>query len=269
MPSDLELMREATHLLEAGQSLVLCTVIEKKGHGPRGVGAKMVVAKDGTTTGTIGGGNLERSLVDECLKALSEHKSKKVVFNLSRSPSDGAVGTGMICGGELTVLADVLEPTPRLLIVGAGHVSLPLAKLGSIAGFKILVVDDERKLATKERFPMAEEVIAGDYAQVLASFEVTPRDYAVVAHGEPEHDYAATKALLQKSPAYVGLLGSPRKAAILTERLKSEGINDNQLKRLHAPVGLDIGAEAPEEIGVSILAQIIQLRHQPQTESTS
>jgi xanthine dehydrogenase accessory factor len=269
MPSDLELLREAAHLLEIGQSLVLCTVIDKKGHGPRDVGAKMVVTEEGTTMGTIGGGSLERSLVDECLKALSEHKSKKLTFNLTASPSDRAIGTGMICGGELTVLADVLEPTPRLLIVGAGHVSLPLAKLGSDGGFKILIIDDERKLATKERFPMAEEVIAGDYTQVLTSLEVTPRDYAVVAHGEPEHDYAAIKALLQKSPAYIGLLGSRKKAAILTERLKSEGINDNQLKRLHAPVGLDIGAETPEEIAVSILAQIIQLRHQPKAESTS
>lgn len=262
MPSDLELLNQASSLLQAGKTLVLCTVIEKKGHGPRDVGAKMIVAEDGKTFGTIGGGDLERSLVNECLKSIGEGKSRKVSFNLSETPKEGTIGTSMICGGELTVLADVLEPTSRLIIVGAGHVSLPLAKIASDVGFKIAVVDDERKLVTKERFPMAEKIIAGDYAQILNDFPVGSNDYAVIAHGEPEHDYTALKKLLEKSPAYVGLLGSPKKAATLTQRLKAEGVSDEQLKKLHTPVGLDIGAETPEEIGVSILAQIIQFKRQ-------
>jgi xanthine dehydrogenase accessory factor len=264
MPSDLELLVEATRLLENGQMLAFCTVVEKKGHGPRDVGAKMIVTEGGKTFGTIGGGDFERALVDECLKAIKEHRSKRVTFNLSRDPRDGAVGTGMICGGELTILADVMEPSPRLIIVGVGHVALPLAKLASTAGFKIIVVDDERKLVTKEHFPMAEDVIAGDYAQVLGDLDVGSRDFAVVAHGEPEHDYAAVKKLIEKNPAYIGLLGSPKKAAILTQRLKAEGVSDAQLKTLHTPVGLDIGAETPEEIGISILAQIIQFKRQQQ-----
>lgn len=264
MPSDLEILLEATRLLENRQMLAFCTVVEKKGHGPRDVGAKMIVAEDGKTFGTIGGGDFERTLVHECLKAMKEHRSKKVTFNLSKQPKDGAVGTGMICGGELTVLADVMEPAPRLIIVGAGHVALPLAKLASTAGFKIVIVDDERKLVTKEHFPMAEDVIAGDYAQVLSGFDLGCRDFVVVAHGEPEHDYTAVKKLIEKNPSYIGLLGSPKKAAILTQRLKAEGVSDAQLKTLRTPVGLDIGAEAPEEIGISILAQIIQFKRQQQ-----
>jgi xanthine dehydrogenase accessory factor len=264
MPSDLELLAEAARLLENRTSLALCTVVEKKGHGPRDVGAKMIITEDGKTFGTIGGGDFERALVDECLKAIKEHRSKKVTFNLSRDPKDGAVGTGMICGGELTILADVMEPAPRLIIVGAGHVASPLAKLASNAGFKIVVVDDERKLITKEHFPMAEDLIAGDYAQVLTGFDIDSRDFAVVTHGEPEHDYTAVKKLIEKNPAYIGLLGSPKKAAILTQRLKTEGVSDAQLKTLHTPVGLDIGAETPEEIGISILAQIIQFMRQQQ-----
>jgi len=264
MSSDLELLNKASHLLENRKKLVFCTVVEKKGHGPRDVGAKMIVTEDGKTFGTIGGGDFERTLVDECLKAMKEHRSKKVTFNLSKDPKDGAVGTGLICGGELTVLVDVMEPAPRLIIIGAGHVALPLAKLASNVGFKIIVVDDERKLVTKEHFPMAEDVIAGDYAQVLSGFDMSPRDFAVVAHGEPEHDYSAVKKLIEKNPAYIGLLGSPKKAKILTERLKAEGVSDAQLKILHTPVGLDIGAETPEEIGISILAQIIQFKRQQQ-----
>ena len=264
MPSDLELLLEATRLLEKRQTLAFCIVIEKRGHGPRDVGAKMIVAEDGKTFGTIGGGDFERTLIDECLKAIKEHRSRKVTFNLSKDPKDGAVGTGLICGGELTVLVDIMEPAPRLIIVGSGHVALPLAKLASTAGFKIIVVDDERKLVTKENFPMAEDVIAGDFADILSGFDIGPHDFAVVTHGEPEHDYTAVKKLIEKNLAYIGLLGSPKKGAILTQRLKAEGVSDAQLKTLHSPVGLDIGAETPEEIGISILAQIIQFKRQHQ-----
>ena len=257
MPSDLEILNEAARLLERRTSLALCTVVEKKGSGPRDAGAKMIVSGEGKTYGTIGGGNVEHALIDECLKAIKERKSRKVTFNLSKSQKAGTVGTGMICGGELTVLVDVIEPAPRLVLVGAGHVALPLAKLASIVGFRIVIVDDEHELAKKEQFPMAENIIAGDYAQVLETFEVSSKDFIVIAHGEPEHDYTALKSVIEKNTAYVGLLGSRTKAKILTERLRSEGVNEAHVKALHAPLGLDIGAETPEEIGISILAEII------------
>ena len=264
MPSDLEILNEAARLLEKGKSVALCTVIEKTGSGPRDVGAKMIVRGDGTTYGTIGGGNVERALVDECLKAIREHKSRKVTFNLSKSQKDGTVGTGMICGGELTMLIDVIEPAPRLVIVGTGHVALPLAKLASNVGFKVVIVDDERKLANKTQFPTAETIIAGDYAQVLSEFVFSPNDSVVIAHGEPEHDYAALKAVIEKNTAYVGLLGSRKKKEILTEKLRTEGVKEARIKALHTPSGLDIGAQTPEEIGISILAEIIQSQRKQQ-----
>jgi xanthine dehydrogenase accessory factor len=263
-PSDLEILNEASRLLEKRKIVALCTVVEKKGSGPRDIGAKMLVSEEGKNFGTIGGGNVERALIDECLKAMKEHKSKKVTFNLNKSSKKGTVGTAMICGGELTVLMDVMEPVPRLVIVGTGHVALPLAKLASNAGFKIVIVDDERKLANKDQFPMAETIIAGDYARILSEFELTPHDSVVIAHGEPEHDYAALKGVIEKNASYVGLLGSRTKASILTERLRREGVDEVHVNALHAPLGLDIGAETPEEIGVSILAQIIQFKRQRQ-----
>jgi len=264
MPSDLEVLNEAARLLEKGKSLALCTVIEKKGSGPRGAGAKMIVSGEGKTFGTIGGGNMERALVDECLKAIREHKSRKVTFNLSKSLKEGTVGTGMICGGELTMLIDVLEPDPRLIIVGTGHVAVPLAMLASNAGFKVIVVDDERKLAEKAKFPTAENIIAGDYAQVLSEFAFSPSDSVIVAHGGPEHDYAALKAVVEKDVAYVGVLGSQTKKKILISRLRTEGVKEERVKTLHIPIGLDIGAQTPQEIGVSILAEIIQTQRKKQ-----
>ncbi len=265
MPTDLELLSEAARLLERGKSFALCTVVEKKGSGPRDVGAKMLVDEDGKNFGTIGGGKVERALVDESLIAIKEHKSKKVTFNLNKSQVGGTVGTGMICGGELTVLADVIEPTPRLIIVGSGHVALPLATIAKAVGFQIIVVDDERKLVTKERFPMAESIIAGDYAKVFDNFMLGSRDFVVIAHGEPEHDYIALKKVIQKNPAYVGLLGSKTKAKILSEKLRVEGVSEEHINTLHAPLGLDIGAQTPEEIVISILAEIIQSKQRQKT----
>jgi xanthine dehydrogenase accessory factor len=260
MPTDLQLLNEAARILQARNTLVLCTVVEKKGSGPRDVGAKMLVTGDGKTCGTIGGGNVERALIEASLDAIKEGKSRTVTFSLSQSHREGTVGTGMICGGELTVLANVIEPTPRLIIVGAGHVAEPLTRLASNSGFEVTIIDDETKIATKEKFPTAQTILAGNYNQTLNAFAANPNDAVVVAHGEPEHDYTALKSMIGKNPAYVGLLGSKTKAKLLTERLRREGVTEEQLKVLHAPVGLDIGAETPEEIGVSILAEIISLK---------
>ena len=260
LPSDLEILNEASRHLENRKTIVLCTVIEKNGHGPRDVGAKMLVMEDGASFGTIGGGDFERTLVGECLKALNNHKSKTIRFNLSGEDKPDLVSTCMVCGGELSVLADVIEPEPRLIIIGSGNIAVPLAKLGQAAGFKIVVIDDEPKHSTKGQFPMAEQVIVGNYAKSLIEYKMGSGDYAVVAHGEPEHDFAATKLLLGKNLAYVGLLGSKKKIELLTERLKAEGVVEQQLATLHAPVGLDIGAETPEEIGVSVLAEIIKIK---------
>jgi xanthine dehydrogenase accessory factor len=263
MPSDLEFLNHAAHLLENQTKLALCTVVEKKGSGPRDVGAKMIVTEDGKTYGTIGGGNLERSLIDECISAIKEGKSKKVTFNLTKAQKEGMVATGSICGGELTVLADILEPVLRLVIVGSGHVALPLATLAGTVGLRVVIVDDESKLVGKDRFPMAEVIVSGNYEEVLGNFAFAPSDFVVVTHGEPEHDFIALKKTLEKNPAYVGLLGSKTKAAVLVQRLRAEGITEAQFKVLHAPLGLNIGAETPEEIAISILAQIIQIKRKP------
>ena len=256
MTNDVEVLKEAIHFLEGGKRVALCTIIEKNGSGPRNVGAKMIVNEDGRTVGTIGGGNLERALINESLKALREGNPRKAVFSLNTRGKEGTIETGLICGGELTVFIDVIEPKHRLILIGAGHVAWPLAKLADIVGFSLAVVDDNEELANRERFPMA-EVITGNFNEILDKLEVGPRDFVVIVHGEPEHDYLALEKIIKRRPAYIGLLGSKAKAATLVKRLKEAGISDEDFKPLHAPLGLDIGAQTPEEIAVSILAEII------------
>jgi xanthine dehydrogenase accessory factor len=257
--SDVEILKGAICLLDRGRRVTLCTIIEKKGSGPRDIGGKMVVSEDGETIGTIGGGNLERALINESLKALREGKPTKAVFSLHKGGGEEAVETGLICGGDLTIFIDVIEPKHRLILIGAGHVAWPLAKLADIVGFSLVVVDDNEELANRERFPTA-EVITGNFNEILDKLEVGPRDFVVIVHGEPEHDYLALEKIIKKRPAYVGLLGSKAKATTLVKRLKEAGISDEDLKLLHAPVGLDIGAQTPEEIGISILAEVINER---------
>ncbi|MHA1349163.1 MAG: XdhC family protein [Candidatus Odinarchaeia archaeon] len=258
MTSDVELFRKLLYLLENRKKTALCTIIEKKNSGPRDIGAKMIVIEDGKTIGTMGGGNLERALIHESLKALSEGKPRRAVFSLHKGGED--IETGLICGGELTIFIDVIEPKQRLIIIGAGHVALSLAKLADITGFSLVVVDDNDKLANRERFPMAEEIITGNFTEILDKIEVGPRDFVVIVHGEPDHDYLALEKIIKKRPAYVGLLGSKTKVTTLVKRLKETEISSEDLKLLHAPVGLDIGAQTPEEIGISILAEIISER---------
>ncbi|MFZ1020425.1 MAG: XdhC family protein [Halobacteriota archaeon] len=258
MTSDVDILTEARRLLKKGTRLALCTVIEKKGSGPREVGAKMIVREGGATYGTIGGGALEKALVDQCIRALEEHTGRTVTFNMTSDRKLRMIETGLMCGGQMTVFVDTVEPDPRLIIVGSGHVALPLARLAEIVGFGIIIIDDDAERATEERFPTAERVITGDFASAVGDLEVYPTDFVVIVHGEPEHDYIALKTMVAKKPTYIGLLGSRTKVAHLVRRLQTDGIGAGELTMLHAPVGVAIGAQTPEEIGISILAEVIR-----------
>lgn len=257
MGADLDIVKRIEYFLERGLRLALCILVDKRGSGPREPGAKMVVVEDGQTFGTIGGGDFERILVKEALRAIEKGKPRKVIFSLREEGKEGAIKTGLICGGEVEVFIDVMEPKPKLIIIGAGHVAESLATFAAHLGFDIIVVDDNEKLASRERFPMAKEIITGEYGEILDKINISQRDFVVIVYGEPEHDYLALKKIIQKKPFYAGLMGSRIKVNKLIERLKSEGISDEELKSLHAPVGLNIGAQTPEEIAISILAEII------------
>lgn len=260
MAGDEEVFEGLIRLLAEGRRVALCTVIEKRGSGPREIGAKMLVEDGGETLGTIGGGNMERALIGEALGALREGRPKKAVFALhGGSKGEDVIETGLICGGEVTVFIDVVEPRPRLVVVGSGHIALPLSRLADMAGFDVVIVDDQ-ETATHERFPMAKGIVTGRFDEALERVEVRPSDFVAIVHGEPEHDYTALARMTGKRPAYIGLLGSRAKIRALQKRLLENGFSPGELEGLHAPIGLDIGAVTPEEIGVSIIAEMIRER---------
>ena len=246
--------------MKEGRGAVLCTLIEKTGSGPRDIGAKMLVDPDGDTVGTIGGGGMERRLVEEALDALRASCGRTLTFALGVEAREGAVAVNSKCGGEVKVFLDVVKPDPRLIIIGSGHIAKPLAEFAHGARFDVIVVDDA-DTATRERFPTAKEIHAGPFKEELERVEVRPSDFVAVVHGETDYELAALRSMLRRRPAYIGLLGSKNKAAEHKRQLMAEGFSKEEVEAVRAPIGLEIWAETPEEIAVSIVAELIKARH--------
>ncbi len=257
------IFEKASQLLKEGRKIALCTVVEKVGSGPREKGAKMLVTEDGRTFGTIGGGTLERKIKEEALKTIREGRSKSVKFALYEGAKEKEIETGLWCGGEMTVFIDVNEPRPRMIIVGSGHIALPTYKTADLLGFDVTVVDDDSESLTKDRFPNAKLVYNEDFEEALKEAHIDKDTCVVVVHGEPKHDLAALRSFIHKEAAYLGILGSRGKLSKIKEVLKEEGVPKEKVERIRAPIGLKIGAETPEEIAVSIIAEVIKEKREP------
>ena len=233
------------------------TVVSARGSTPQRAGAKMLVFPDGRTIGTIGGGCYENDAFWKAREAIATGKHQLVHYELN---DDFAQENGLVCGGQMDVHIDPLEPTPHLYIVGAGHVGWHLGRLAADAGFRIHVVDDREKFANDERFPTAEEVVAEPIPEWLHRADLPGTSYVVVVTRGHTHDLDAMRALAARDLKYLGLIGSRAKVRRIYDRLIEEGMPLECLERVHAPIGIDIGAVTPAEIAVSILAQLIAVR---------
>jgi len=263
MSSPTDIFEQASKFLKEGKKVALCTIVEKIGSGPAEKGTKILVTDDGETVGTIGGGNFERGVREGALKAIKECKSKSLRFALYGGAREDEVDTGLWCGGTTTVFIDVIEPRPKLVIVGSGHIAFPTYRVADLLGFDITVVDDNRDTMTRDRFPNARLIYHKDFKKALRETKVDERTYVTILHGEPKHDLAALRHFVRERPAYLGLLGSKRKIIRLMEILRKEGIPKATIKRIHAPIGVDIRAETPEEIAVSIAAELVKEKRKP------
>ena len=256
--SDPEIFSRANEFLAKGQSVVLCTLIYKEGSGPREPGAKMLVTPDGEALGTIGGGGMERLIVTQALEALAEGRPRTLHFAMGIPPREGMIAIDSKCGGEVKIFMDIVKPEPRLVIMGSGWIAQSTARYAKDCGFEVTVVDDAES-AKQEYFPgMA--VVNGKYPESLGGVEIRPSDFVAVLHGETPFELAALRHAAKAKPAYIGLLGSGNKAKKHKEQLKSEGFDAKVLDAMYAPIGLDISAETPEEIGVSIVAEMIRVK---------
>lgn len=252
----MNLFYEAGQLQEWGSAFAVATIIEAKGSTPRNT-AKMIVQRDGSIMGTIGGGLAEAYIIDEAVKAIGESRSRVVHYRLDSAASDGI---SMQCGGEITVFIEVVPPIPRIIMIGAGHVGLAVANLVDALGYRLVVIDDREEFANQDRYPMATEIYWNpDIAKAIEPLRVDANSYIIIA--TKDVDEQALRNVVKMDAAYIGMIGSRRKVALLQEKLREEGIPGDRLKAVHAPVGLDIGAETPVEIAVSIMAEIIKVRN--------
>lgn len=236
--------------------MALVTVVRAQGSTPQRAGAKMLVYADGRTVGTIGGGCYENDAFWKAREAIASGKSSLQHYDLN---DDFAQENGLICGGRMDVHIDPLSPTPPLYIVGAGHVGWHLARAAADAGFRLHVIDDREKFANAERFPGA-EVVVESIPEWLHRADIAPSAYVVVVTRGHQHDLDAMRALAARDLRYLGLIGSRAKVARIYDALLAEGMPSECLQRVHAPIGLEIGAITPAEIAISILAELIAVR---------
>ena len=250
-------MREVTEalldLLQSGREGALATVIETTGSTPQVAGARLLLAADGRRVGTVGGGAIEQRVL-EALAELTGHGHARVLgFDLAKD-------LGMCCGGSMKVFIEPIRQGPRLTIFGAGHVAQPTAALAASVGFEVVVVDEREELNRAERFPACRLELS-DAATALRTLQPSERDWLLVVTHDHQLDTEALRLALASPARYIGLVGSRRKVYRLLQRIVArDGPVD--LRRVYAPVGLDLGAVSPAEIAVSIVAELIALRHQ-------
>ena len=247
----------ALQALDRGEDAALVTIVSTQGSTPQRVGARMLVFADGRIVGTIGGGCYENDAAGKARESLRTRKAGLARYDLSDALAEE---NGLICGGRMEVFIEPLEPSPRLVIVGAGHVSQHVAGMAASVGFRVHVLDDREAFANRDRFPAAAEVTVADIAGFLAGAELPPTAFVVVVTRGHTHDLAAVRALSGRPLRYVGMIGSRAKVARVFDALRAEGVAPDWLEEVHAPIGLQIGAVTPEEIAVSIVAELVAVR---------
>ena len=255
----IELYEEILKIKAEGGSAALATIIGAEGSTPREVGAKMLVREDGTIFGTIGGGCLEGRVIVEAIMVIREEKSRTFHYDLTGTE---AAGAGMICGGVLDIYIEPIIPTPTVFIFGGGHISLFVSKISAMVGFRVAVIDDRAQFASKERFPEAEQVIAEEFFLAFPQLKVNRSSYLVIVTRGHVYDREVLEWALNTEAGYIGMIGSKKKTRDVYKGLEEKGVSREKLQRVHAPIGLDIGALTPEEIAVSIVGQMVQVRRE-------
>ena len=253
-----EVFAAVTEALDRGEPAALVTIVSTTGSTPQRIGAKMLVFADGRTIGTIGGGCYENDAFWKAREAITSRKPQLVHYELS---DDFAQETGLICGGQMDVYIEPIEPSPELYIIGAGHVGFHLARLAHDVGFRVHIVDDREKFANAERFPTASEIVVDDIPSWIGRASIPPHAFAVIVTRGHTNDLEALRALAPRELRYLGLIGSRAKVARIYDALVADAMPPDHLRRVHAPIGLDIGAVTPQEIAVSILAELIAVKH--------
>jgi xanthine dehydrogenase accessory factor len=252
-----EVLKTAFEAAATGEAAALVTVVATEGSTPQKAGAKMVVHADGRIAGTIGGGCVEAEMTWRARQVIETQAPQLTSYDLT---PDQAGEDGLVCGGRMQVFIEPLVGTPTLCLFGAGHVSQALARLAKPAGFRVEVADDRAKFANAARFPNADRIVVDDWTAAASQLTLGRNSYAVVLTRGHGGDTEALHAVLGRGLRFVGLLGSRPKLVHVAAALEERGVPLPEIAKIHCPLGLAIGAATPEEIAVSILAELIAVR---------
>jgi xanthine dehydrogenase accessory factor len=253
----MDLYEEIVNLRREGRRGAVATIVNVRGSVPSFETAKMLVRDDGSILGTIGGGCVEAEVWQAAREVMESEKPRTLTFNLNNDPK---YDTGLVCGGTLDIFIEPVLPPASLYVFGAGHVSINLYKTARSAGFEVTVIDDRESYANRERFPEAKEVIAEDFDQITARLSPSESAYIVIVTRGHRDDMRVLRWAVQTPAKYIGMIGSKRKTIRIFEELVKEGLPEKLFERVHAPIGLDIGAITPEEIAIAITAELIAVR---------
>ena len=251
----LEIYEELVHLLSRGEGAILATVISSEGSSPRKPGAKMLIRRNGTFIGTVGGGGVEEQVLKRASQVLASGKAEIIHLDLS-----GEGKEEMICGGRMSIFLEPVMPPETLYLFGAGHVSQSVAKVAKMLGLRIVVIDPRAELNNAQHFPDADLRIVDDYLSAFSKLNVERESYIVICTPRHISDEECLELALKTQARYIGMLASQRKVKEIREHLLSKGVPKDKLDAVYSPIGLDIGAETPQEIALSILAEIVKVR---------
>jgi len=256
-----DIQREVLRASRGEGSVLVATIIAAPADGAPGAGEKLLLRPDGSKIGDFGGGAFEAAVLEACREALTTFP-REPIQALYYRPEGQRIHRLDAKGGAdaYEVMVEIVEAPATLLVVGGGHVGLSLATIGEHVGFSVAVLDDRDMYATAERFPMADRVMCGDFVELLREFPIGPTTYIVLVSRGHKQDETALRAVVTRGAGYVGMIGSKRRVSTVLRHLAEEGFPADALERVYTPIGFDIGAETPEEIAVSIIAEIICLR---------
>lgn len=245
-----------SELEETNAPAALCTVVKSEGSTPRHVGSKMLVHPDGTFIGTVGGGELENRVIKAALESLSTGEAQ----NLSYTMADPSRGDPGVCGGTVEVFVEPILPPAMIVVIGAGHVGKAVAHLAKWLGFRVAVSDDRAEFCTPDAVPGADAYYPVEMGKLAEQLKVTRQTYLVVTSRGSGVDAKGLPDLLKSDAAYIGVIGSKRRWLTTVKALKEDGISDELIAKVHSPIGLELNAETPEEIAVSIMAEILMIK---------
>lgn len=245
-----------SELEKTNQPAALCTVTKSEGSTPRHVGSKMLVYPDGKFIGTVGGGDLEHRVLDEAWMALSDGQPRYLHYNMA-DPLRGDPG---VCGGQVEVFVEPILPPPTLVVIGAGHVGKAVVHLAKWLGFRVIVSDDRAEFCTPEATPGADEYHPVEMGKLADQIKITKRTFLAVTSRGSGVDAHGLPRLLESDAAYIGVIGSKRRWATTVKALREKGVKDELIANVHSPMGLELQAETPEEIAVSIMAEVLMVR---------